>query len=629
MSELSRILTPGELGTDAETVRDTRPIVLHNPELTARLDRLFAEHFRVHRHPTLRVTVNHALKRLLDIAVALVGLILLWPVLLVAGLATVLDTGWPVTYWQLRRIRFGRRARIWKMRTLVVGADRKLGALVSVKHNTRFLNIDKSASDYTRVGRWLERLWIVELPQLWSVLRGQMSLVGNRPIPDYVIDALGTTPDVLERFASPQGLTGYVQVIGRDNVTDEERIQLEYQYSRVFEEGDVFLEDLHIVMLTVLAYLGLGRPRTPADILTDQWSKPAAVAAEPDPGCAMDWACPTCYVVGAACNPAQCAHECIASCPHAALRCADDGRPVFLGHCVACSRCVLACPLRALDKAPLRRDKGTWMCGHCGATYAEDNGVIDLLPRRDNLAPSPYFEFYNREYVHDNPNMHREDTEWKLRELRPLLDAPGAYRNLLDVGCGAGELGRRLAAELHVAERASSDWSSEILAVARQGAPQHTFVRADAAYLPLRNGTCDLALLIDVLEHQHRPEQVLRELRRVARQLLLRTPLEDCWYERLRRRYKDVFRESSGHVVHFNLASVRELLSQSGFVIRRQSVAHIAWAHWRRYLLGPHPWRVRGSTLARLLARILLPRPLHRRILVMNYNALCTSVREN
>lgn len=245
-------------------------LLLVNPERAARLDRLFAHYFASRQQPTLRVRVNQALKRLVDIVSATIGLLIVWPVLLVAAIATLCDTGTPVFYTQTRRVRFGRKARVHKMRTLVVGVDRKLNALVDIKTNGRFLNIQKDLSAYTRVGRVLERLWIVEMPQFWSVLRGEMSLVGNRPIPDYVIEALGPTSEVLERFASPQGLTGYVQIIGRDNVTDAERTALEARYSYVYEHGNVFLEDLRIVLLTVLAYLGWGRERTVSDFLKEQ-----------------------------------------------------------------------------------------------------------------------------------------------------------------------------------------------------------------------------------------------------------------------------------------------------------------------------------------------------------------------
>jgi len=251
----------------AEAPAQDAAILLHCPQRTARLDRLFARHFAGRPGPSLRVRANQTLKRLLDFSFGALGVLTLWPLILGAAVATLCDTGLPVFYTQTRRIQYGRKARIWKMRTLVVGVDRSLDALVSIKQNGRFLNIQKDVSSYTRVGRLLERLWIVEVPQFWCVLWGAMAVVGNRPIPDYVIEALGPTSDALERFASPQGLTGYVQIIGRDNVTDAQRTALEAHYSRIYEHGDVFIEDLRIIVLTVMAYLGLGRERTVADFL--------------------------------------------------------------------------------------------------------------------------------------------------------------------------------------------------------------------------------------------------------------------------------------------------------------------------------------------------------------------------
>jgi lipopolysaccharide/colanic/teichoic acid biosynthesis glycosyltransferase/SAM-dependent methyltransferase/NAD-dependent dihydropyrimidine dehydrogenase PreA subunit len=624
-------------------VSDKTRIVVNDPELRDRLDRLFTEHFRVHRQPTLRITINHAFKRLLDIGASFLGMLLCWPILVVAGIATSLDTGRPIFYSQIRRIRFGRQARIHKMRTLVVGADRKLDKLVSIKQCGRFLNIAKDVSSYTRVGRWLERLWIVELPQIWNVFLGQMSLVGNRPIPDYVIDALGPTAEVIERFASPQGLTGYVQIIGRDNVTDQERIRLEYEYSRIFEKGDVFLEDLRIMALTVMSYLGFGRPRTAADFLNrdrlrDEGSRArAGGGVDEDTRVAVSGvggtcrppsdrlACPTCYVAEGGCTPERCNHECVRSCRYGGVTLGPDNRPVFQDACIACSACLLACPMHAIDKSPLRHVDGSYTCVRCTTEYRERDGVLDLLPRNTRVGQSPFFDLYEKEYLRDNPQLHLEDTDWKLSELLPLLGPPGTYRNLLDVGCGAGTLGRRIGAELRVPDRTASDWSREILAFARGHDHPGTYLRADAAYLPFRNATYDLAMMIDVIEHQQKPEQVLRELHRVARHLLLRTPMEDCTYERLRRRHKDLFRESSGHVVYYSRTSIQAQLKSNGWDVRRESIHHIAWVHWKRYVFGTHPMKVRISALARVVLRFMLPKFAYRRLFIMNYNALCAS----
>lgn len=613
-------------------------IRLHDPVLSQQLDALFERQFATPRHAGFRVRVNHALKRGLDVVVSAAGLFLLWPVLLAAAVATLWDTGRPVFYSQVRRIRFGRRARIYKMRTLVVGADRHLHALVNIKSNGRFLNIAKSASSYTRVGRWLERLWIVELPQLWNVLKGEMSLVGNRPIPDYVIEVLGPTPEVAERFASPQGMTGYTQIVGRDAVTDEERIALESHYSRIFEEGSVFLEDLRIIAMTVLAYLGIGRRRTADDFLPAGWRTIPAMgpyrpplrvlsggqAPEATPATKPELACPTCYVVGDACDSTRCRQECVASCDDRAIT-MQAGRPVIHANCTACSRCAIACPRQAIDKAPLEPAEGALRCPACDTRYPRTDGTYDLLPRRSTVPTSPYFDFYDREYLDENPQMHMEDTDWKLRELRPLLEGTGRYGNLFDLGCGAGMVGRRLAAGLRIGRRTGADWSGRILAFARAQDPDGTYIRTDAAYLPLRNGSCDLALLVDVIEHQQRPHQVLRELNRVARRLLLRTPLEDCWYERMRRRRRDRFRESSGHVLHFSADSIRERLERAGWRIVRSSIRHIAWSHWKRVLTGPCPVGSKFLAAGRFGLRWILPGPAYRRLFVTNYNALCES----
>ncbi len=624
-------------------VESDQPMRLHDPKLTARLDALFDDHFRLPRRPSIRVLANHALKKALDLVVSACALAVLWPVFLIAGIATLCDTGWPIFYSQVRRIRFGRRARIYKMRTLVNGADRNLDALVNIKNNGRFLNIAKAASSYTRVGLVLERLWIVELPQVWNVFRGDMSLVGNRPIPDYVIGVLGPTHEVAERFASPQGLTGYTQIIGRDAVTDEERILLEYHYSRVFEEGNVFFEDLKIITLTVLTYLGLARSRTASDFLGDvdvcaatteiggvempsDTAPTTAVADEARCSTEPQFACPTCYEVTDACDSGRCEKECVTSCGADAIR-IENGRPVILDACTACSACVIACPLRAIDKAPLHRVDGALKCNECGETYPEHDGVLDFIPRRKNLEQSPYFDFYEEEYLDDNPEMHLEDTEWKVRELRPLLRRSNRYDNLLDLGCGAGVLGERIAKELNVTRRTASDWSSQILSFARQrnGSSPVTYARIDAAYLPFRNGTYDLAMLIDVIEHQHKPEQVLRELQRTAQNLVVRTPLEDCWYESVRRKRKDLFRESSGHVVHFNLKSVKDYLARHGWRVRRPSVRHLAWSHWRGVIFGKYPLSAKATAAIRVALRWLLPTAVYRRLFVTNFNAFCES----
>lgn len=114
------------------------------------------------------------LKRLFDVACSAIGLVVLSPVLLGAGLATLIDSGRPVIFRQRRVGRMGRVFHLCKLRTMKRSQG---GALITVRGDSRV----------TRVGRILRKTKIDELPQLWNVLLGDMSLVGPRPeIPEYV-----------------------------------------------------------------------------------------------------------------------------------------------------------------------------------------------------------------------------------------------------------------------------------------------------------------------------------------------------------------------------------------------------------------------------------------------------------
>jgi lipopolysaccharide/colanic/teichoic acid biosynthesis glycosyltransferase len=115
-------------------------------------------------------------KRLFDVGATIAGLFVLWPVLLIVALLIKLDDGGSVFFRQERVGRAGRRFRVWKFRTMIPDAEQRGGAL-TVGDDPRT----------TRVGRWLRRSKLDELPQLFNVLAGDMSLVGPRPeVPRYV-----------------------------------------------------------------------------------------------------------------------------------------------------------------------------------------------------------------------------------------------------------------------------------------------------------------------------------------------------------------------------------------------------------------------------------------------------------
>ena len=177
------------------------------------------------------------MNRALDIVVAGAGLALASPVLGLAALATKLESGGPVLYRQTRVGREGEDFEVLKLRTMVVGAE-KLGAGFAV---------DKGDSRITRVGRILRRTSIDELPQLWNVLRGDMSVIGPRPTLRYQVEQYDEHQ--WRRLAIRPGLTGWAQVHGRASLPWADRIELDVWYV----EHRSPKTDLEILLRTPLA----------------------------------------------------------------------------------------------------------------------------------------------------------------------------------------------------------------------------------------------------------------------------------------------------------------------------------------------------------------------------------------
>jgi lipopolysaccharide/colanic/teichoic acid biosynthesis glycosyltransferase len=175
------------------------------------------------------------MKRLLDIALSLVALLLLSPVLLATAAAIVLDTGRPVFFRQVRVGRGDREFGMFKFRSMVADAGAR-GPYHTSDNDPRI----------TRVGRFIRRTSIDELPQLLNVLLGDMSLVGPRPdVPAQ--RALYTAGDWQERCSVRPGITGLAQALLRSIATPEQRLSLDLQYVR----GHNLWLDLKIMWLTV------------------------------------------------------------------------------------------------------------------------------------------------------------------------------------------------------------------------------------------------------------------------------------------------------------------------------------------------------------------------------------------
>jgi len=156
--------------------------------------------------------------RPLDIAGAGAALALVSPLLGIAAVAIKLADGGPVLYRQVRVGKYGVDFELLKLRTMRVGAERE-GAGYAV---------DRGDPRITRVGRVLRRLSLDELPQLWNVLRGEMSLIGPRPTLRYQVERY--TPRQARRLEVKPGITGWAQIHGRAKLPWDERIELDVWY---------------------------------------------------------------------------------------------------------------------------------------------------------------------------------------------------------------------------------------------------------------------------------------------------------------------------------------------------------------------------------------------------------------
>lgn len=181
---------------------------------------------------------NSALKRVVDILLAVILIILLLPVFVIIALAIKFESRGPIFYNANRAGRGFRIFKFYKFRTMEVNADKKINALAHLNQYTghtdgvRFFKISNDPR-ITKVGRFLRNTSLDELPQLFNVLKGDMSLVGNRPLPLYEAATL-TTNEFVERFMAPAGMTGLWQIKkrGKTEMSIDERIELDISYAR-------------------------------------------------------------------------------------------------------------------------------------------------------------------------------------------------------------------------------------------------------------------------------------------------------------------------------------------------------------------------------------------------------------
>jgi len=193
--------------------------------------------------------INAGLKRALDILGSAIFLMAFSPVYLITTLAILLEDGRPIFYSQTRVAKRGRHFKMWKFRSMSKNADSMKadlesddmtgGVIFKMKHDPRI----------TRTGRIIRKLSIDELPQLWHVLTGDLSLVGPRPpIP---VEVAEYTPWDMKRLEVTPGLTCTWQVSGRSDIDFENQVNLDIDYIK----RRSFLLDLVLLLRTVPAVL--------------------------------------------------------------------------------------------------------------------------------------------------------------------------------------------------------------------------------------------------------------------------------------------------------------------------------------------------------------------------------------
>jgi lipopolysaccharide/colanic/teichoic acid biosynthesis glycosyltransferase len=189
-------------------------------------------------------------KRSFDVMLALLLLVLSFPLLLVIAAAIKLTDGGPVLYWQRRVGMWGETFPFPKFRSMVVRADEMVGSLAAKnQHGSGITFKMKRDPRVTWIGRIIRRFSLDEFPQLWCVLRGHMSLVGPRPALPREVDRY--TQKHRRRLGVRPGLTCIWQVSGRADIPFEKQVQMDVDYV----ESHTFWMDLKLVAFTVPAVL--------------------------------------------------------------------------------------------------------------------------------------------------------------------------------------------------------------------------------------------------------------------------------------------------------------------------------------------------------------------------------------
>jgi exopolysaccharide biosynthesis polyprenyl glycosylphosphotransferase len=198
--------------------------------------------------PPILSRTSRMLKRCMDIAISVLLLVLLAPLIALIALMVRLDSKGPTLYRQTRVGKNGRRFELLKFRTMALGSDCLDQELMERSIDPDWLVMERDPR-VTRVGRFLRPNSLDELPQLWNVVRGEMSLVGPRPLSER--DDEGVSGWRRHRLDLVPGITGYWQVLGRNNISFREMLEIDYAYVACWS----LWQDLKLLARTVPAVL--------------------------------------------------------------------------------------------------------------------------------------------------------------------------------------------------------------------------------------------------------------------------------------------------------------------------------------------------------------------------------------
>ena len=194
--------------------------------------------------PTQRVSrmlltlEQRALKRTLDIVVATIGIVILWPVMLITAVIVKLDSPGPAIYSQVRVGRFGKEFKVHKFRSMRQDAEAKTGPVLAGENDPRI----------TKFGHFMRATRLDELPQLFNVLKGEMSIVGPRPErPFFVEQFIKEKPEYAYRHNVKPGITGLAQIAGKYNTTAYDKLV----YDLIYIQNVSVIYDLTLMLQTL------------------------------------------------------------------------------------------------------------------------------------------------------------------------------------------------------------------------------------------------------------------------------------------------------------------------------------------------------------------------------------------